>query len=479
MIDTASWEERTVDVINDVILDSTNVRIEGAEFSPQPDLIKILFGSHKAMELVESICKLGFLTHDVPVVVLESQAAKVVEGNRRFAALMAIQNPQLVPGVSRKIEQLADALTRDQRNSLRNVEVLVAPSQEEANQLVAAIHTGAKRVNWSPARQAAFFRGLIEEGRAFNEIRDLYPTIDIRPFFRTDTTLRLFAATAKQDQELAKKLARSSKITSTIERLISNPEFQDLASLRFDAESGVASVAGPQRQFDAVARQVIEDYDAKLINTQILNKQSDPDYKDYISKLKGISQRAAYEAQTDGTGKQPNNNGTSREPNSEELSNVDESESNSENAGTQRKYRSVSSILPLNGLSPIQNYPAVGVLFNEAVTINYQRFPHATGYLLRALLEKSIKAFADKYGQTANGNATECAKWLRRRAKKESNRTLEQALSSVISAMDDRDHSITIDGMNAITHNHTVLADGKSVLRFWQQLHAPLDYLRK
>ena len=122
----------------------------------------------------------------------------MVEGNRRLAALKAIQNPMLVPDYQARIAAFA-ALLAD-RSAFSNIRVMVAPNQTEADQLIAAIHTGNLRKAWSPSRQAAFFQAQIDAGRKLNELLTRYPTIDVKKFVFRAHIINLFKAVKYDDE---------------------------------------------------------------------------------------------------------------------------------------------------------------------------------------------------------------------------------------------------------------------------------------
>jgi hypothetical protein len=80
MIDMSTWEELTVDVVDELHLDPNNVRIEQLEGVPEADIIHDLFSTEKAFALVEGIVKVGLLTHEVPIVVRRGKKLFVVRG---------------------------------------------------------------------------------------------------------------------------------------------------------------------------------------------------------------------------------------------------------------------------------------------------------------------------------------------------------------------------------------------------------------
>lgn len=133
-----------------------------ADAKVEADIIEDLFVNEDALALVEHLQ--GRLSDTERQVVLKRRGKYVmVEGNRRLAALKAIQNPMLVPDYQARVASLA-ALLPD--ICAREGQVMVAPNQTEADQLIAAIHTGNLRRAWSPSRQAAFFQAQIDAGRS-------------------------------------------------------------------------------------------------------------------------------------------------------------------------------------------------------------------------------------------------------------------------------------------------------------------------
>src|SRR5665647_32119 len=105
-MDTRSWERERFDLRTGIRLDPKNVRLETADAKVEADIMEDLFANEGALGLVEGICAVGYLTHETPIVVKRDGANVVVEGNRRIAALKAMQNPMLVPDFSNRISAL-------------------------------------------------------------------------------------------------------------------------------------------------------------------------------------------------------------------------------------------------------------------------------------------------------------------------------------------------------------------------------------
>lgn len=246
MLDTSTWPIVELDVLKDIRLDPKNVRLEIADAKVEADIIEDLFVNEDALGLVEGICKIGYLTHETPVVLDRQGKYVMVEGNRRLAALKSIQNPMLVPDFQARISAFAKQLP--DRSSLAKIRVMIAPGQDEADQLIAAIHTGNLRRAWTPSRQAAFFQAQIDSGRTLNELVSRYPTIDVTKFVRRALIINLFKSVQFDDPELqdflnTKKWARG---LSTLARIYESKEFVELIGLTMQSD-GTLSKQCPTR----------------------------------------------------------------------------------------------------------------------------------------------------------------------------------------------------------------------------------------
>jgi ParB-like chromosome segregation protein Spo0J len=111
MIDMSTWPELVVDVVDDLQLDPNNVRLELSEGVTESDIVQDLFSNEKVLTLVDGIAKVGYLTHEVPIVVRRKSGLTVVEGNRRVAALKAIQNPYLASQFQSQVTRIAMSIT--------------------------------------------------------------------------------------------------------------------------------------------------------------------------------------------------------------------------------------------------------------------------------------------------------------------------------------------------------------------------------
>jgi hypothetical protein len=286
MIDMSTWQDRQADVVDDLHLDPRNVRldIEAPQSVPETDIIQDLFANEKAFNLVEAIAQDGYFNHELPIAVIRDGQIIVVDGNRRLAALKSIQNPYLVPDFRARITKVADGIP--DRTSLKTITVKIAPSQDVADQVIAALHTRNQRVAWSPTRQAAFFQAQLDAGKTVAELVAQYPNIDVKEFVVRSKILELFRSANYRDPVLKDYVNKRRFPVSTLARLYEYDKFQELAQIEVNHDRARASLRGSKQQFNLLAEKIISDIKSKRIDTRVLNSTRSDTFQDYMRELR-------------------------------------------------------------------------------------------------------------------------------------------------------------------------------------------------
>lgn len=430
-MDMSTWQNLDVDVMNDLSLDSRNVRLDTPDGVPESDIIQDLFTNEKALNLVENISKLGFLTHEVPIVVTRAGKLVVVEGNRRIAALKAIQNPYLAPEHQSRIIKFSQNIP--DRDDLLRISVKKAPSQDDADQLIAALHTGNQRVAWTPARQAAFFQAQLNAGKTPAGLIEQYPTIDVRKFITRSLILELFRSVDYEDPSLGDFAGKRRFPVSILARLYENENFLNLAGIRIQNETGEISLLSSPPVFKRLATRIISDIRDGTINTRTLNKLSSARYIEY---LEGLTRLIEEQNEESGIGTQEPTTSTSeahvdepsgtaavgtRSPRSHSAGNSQSAPQNDIDKDKAKSVPKKRNYLNTDNLSVPSTFPAsIHAITQELATINIQKFPNATLDLLRTFLEKTIKAYAENLGEEIRRNSNDqgfvylsnCLVWL-------------------------------------------------------------------
>lgn len=508
-----TWADLDVDVVNDLHLDPRNVRLETPEDVPEADLIQDLFSNEKALNLVEAIARVGLLTHEVPIVVNRSGKLVVVEGNRRVAALKAIQNPYLAPEYQARISKLTQEI--DSLESLRRISVKVAPTQDEADQVIAALHTGNQRFAWTPSRQAAFFQAQIDGGKTVEQLLAQYPLIDVMKFVTRSRILEIFRNVDYQNVELKDYVRHRRRFpVSTLARLYDNEEFLHLVGLHVNEETGSVTLRASQSVFGVIAEKIVGDIKGKAINTRVLNSTASDSYKEYMSDLRetldreieegeGGSRQSSGMPSSSPASATPSNTGSSRTPGSSQASASGATPSGAagasatgqpepparENASAKAEpSKPKLKYLSVDNIAVASNRPAsIHAIRQEVGTLNIERFPNAVLDLLRTFLEKAIKAYADSINVdirtqvNVNGYVymSSSLEWLERHlASIPPHRSFVQVVQKIranrLSAF-----SGTSNHLNAINHNHQIVASPNDVREAWDLMAELIRFLVK
>ena len=475
VLDTSGWPEKTLDVLTDLHLDPRNVRLENVEAKVETDILEDLFVNENAFGLVEGICKVGYLTHDVPIAIKRGKKYVMVEGNRRLAALKAIQNPQLIPTHKARIAGLAADL--DDRSALRKIRVLVAPNQTEADKLVAAIHTGNIRKPWTPARQAAFFQAQVDSGKSLKTLRARYPTIDVETFVFRAQVLNAFRSAKFKDPALRDHLESKewTRGLSVLARIFDSKAFRELTGFRMD-KNGKLLKSISKAQFTEIASIIVEGMRSGDLTTRSLNKVTSPRFGRLIDEIEEIlkpdtksgggsgsaSNGGKTGTATGGNGRKGGTNGTAGK----------DGGTASGGSGRGRKQR----FLALDQIALPESYPvALRRCVKELSVLDVQEFPNSAFLMMRAILEKTIKAFAEAKGEDIKGSGEKgrvqlnhALKWLLSYTRKNGPTNMIQPIERVRGGK--LVYMSSSDTLNAVNHNHKFGVDPDDALRMWDAI---------
>ncbi len=460
MLNTSTWPELDLNVLDQIHLDSTNVRLADADNKIEADILADLFSNEGALGLVEAISKVGYLTHEIPIVIKPNKKYVVVEGNRRIAALKAIQNPLLVPAFQARIKALTKGAPH--LKTLTSVRVKVAPNEDAASQLVAAIHTGNLRRPWSPARQAAFFQAQINNGRTYNELLRRYPTNDVHGLVFRGHVINLFEGVAYDSPDLLDfvKSRTWRRSLSTLERIYETKDFTALTGIAMD-DQGVFTTTMTAPQLKAVATVIVEGIYAKDLTTRSINKVSYPRFTRLLADISGALKIGS----TSPKAKVPTKSAaTSANP---------------------PKPKTKQTHLVLSQLGPLDHLPIALLRQLEELTItNVQKMPNTTFLELRAILEKSIKAFAEAKGEeirkTANDKGFVQLKhsliWFQAHLQAHGPKELLQPVQKVTTGVR---FGVSKPALDAVNHNHKYVVDPDEVFHMWDSIEPLLRELLK
>ncbi|GAA3278420.1 hypothetical protein GCM10020260_00490 [Nesterenkonia halobia] len=192
----AQWPIETHSV-DQIVLDPNNVRVRDGRGDELPGTVhavseeviaKYMLAAEDLLSLVQDILRDGYLDNEIPVVVCEGDDVVVLEGNRRLTALKVIADPSLLGTESSQVERWIDRYP--EHDTPRSIRVMFAPSRDDAQPLLARLHTTTPKKSWLREQQAIFYHAQVSDGASVEELKVRYPTAKNIPRFMQMAEMR-------------------------------------------------------------------------------------------------------------------------------------------------------------------------------------------------------------------------------------------------------------------------------------------------
>ena len=349
--------------LDEILLDTDNVRLNVTGKVAQSSLLADLFNYENAMELVISIVENGVFPDELPVVIEQDGKYIVIEGNRRIAALKAIQKPDIAPdSFATKIKGLG-ALP-----NVQSVNVVIARSRDATNKLIASKHTKTTRRRWRTLRQAYFYKTLLNsptEKWTIESLQKAFPEHDIRKFIRM-LEMHKIAKSFDYPPEIASKVHDERKFPiSTLERVYDNQTVQELMGFTFN-DDGTVKIASEQVAFSKAFQRIVLDIAERNVDSRSLNTKNI--VNSYVQSFIG------------GPLDQVSEPTTSEKFHEKELPKEESKPS---------KIKDPKGVIP-DHISFGLNSSALKEMYKELQNISVKKFPNAAHDLLRSFLECSV-----------------------------------------------------------------------------------------
>lgn len=443
--------------IAQLFLDDNNVRLDLAGTSASQDaLIHDLFVNQDAYSVAESIAKNGLFIHELPIVTIEGSKTVVLEGNRRIAALKALQQPALVPSYSQKLEALRKA---SPFLPILDIDTKVAPDRKSALPVLAAIHTSQNRKSWATLRQAYFYYAQIKsKSTTLPKLIASYPTVDVPRFVKMWEMHGIASRLDFDTNEDAIKVQDQQNFPiSTLERLYESDSFQKHLKIQFKA-NGQVQLQGKEQEFKSAFKQVLQDIVRGVVTSRTIN--SLPQLNSYVATLPAVSIKSgkAVGAAAIKTSK--------KSPRAK-----------------------IDRFLAPKDLKCTLPYPAIRRVLHELQQLEFNKTPNAGHDLLRSFLECSFKAYFAHIGQTipAAGKFVTLADVLSFAEKHfESLKAVNPKVRPLIQAVKiirqsagntTNNYLFSDDFLNALNHSHAVFSTGPQVRAAWDQMEPIFRYI--
>lgn len=236
---TANWKTKPLSP-KSLHLDAKNPRLGREHSSRAPrEIIQYLFEHDKAMEVAESIATRSYFPNEPLLAVKEDGRLVVVEGNRRLAALKALQEPALLDSkYEKQVERLA---RRINPTLIASVPVMIAPSRRETDRQIAGRHVGTQVLAWRAENRASFILDKLEEGYDNDTLRDElgFSLADIQQARQTRAVADMARSLDLADEIKAKINGPTAKVFTTLERVFDSSVGRKYLHVTTDPEHGL------------------------------------------------------------------------------------------------------------------------------------------------------------------------------------------------------------------------------------------------
>lgn len=436
--------------IQELFLDSKNIRIP-ITLGNQNALIQDLFMNEDAFEIAKSIMHYGLFPDEFPIITKENSKLIVIEGNRRLAALKALNNPDIVPAFQSK-------LTSIKKRNIATVKVVIAPSRENATTLIANKHTINLRKPWKPLRQAYFYKSQMDNGKSIEQLIIDFPEVDILKFIRMLDMHKLAKSIKYEDKEIESVVHNDRKFPiSTLERMYGDPNIRNFLGIDFNDKGEVVGKI-QFNEFQKGFKVVVEDVASGDIDSRKYN--SGAQREDYLRKFpadkipdktkKGSFTAKKVKEQIPTT---PTNNG----------------KKDSSNKIPKGLFSSTHVPFKISNSS-------LRIMYNELHELPVSKFPNAAHDLLRSFLECSLIFFLKEKGeytkvQKNSAHNPSLSEMLTHLTSKNCQLIKDPNLIQTINQVKSQySEKYSLERMNMINHNENWISTEKDVRTAWAKL---------
>lgn len=417
-----------VEDISSLTLDVHNVRVregrgEGLtqETRAQAEhaIAKYMAEAEDLFDLIHRILRDGYLDNEIPVVVPEGGDLIVAEGNRRITALKVIAKPSLLgSSMSQRVDRLKTKYPEsDPPNSIR---VMIAPSREAVQPLLARLHTGQPKKAWIREQQAIFYHGQLSSDVTVDDLKARYPSEaqGIPKKIRMGE-MREVIRNLEYDDEALRDFVMNSDLKMTVfEYAYSRKRIQSALGLVFTQDGLLVSKEISDGQKRGLIY-LLQRFKEKSLNTRSpeLMEKNAKEHEAFAELLRRIVAGDPIEESTpvedpDENHGSPHSNdgkrvGTSGERSGEPSDNSGDAGDAGNGTIKQTNHNSSRNATNSRGPNRGETKPRLSMIgfeyqgssaglrrrFEELRRLNVRDFPNASHDLLRTVLECSIKEY--------------------------------------------------------------------------------------
>lgn len=482
--------------LDELELDLCNVRILGGNLD-QAAIVRYMVEAEDLLGLARGLLRDGYLDNELPVVVHENGRLVVLEGNRRISALKAIHDPSLLGAAAARMERLVSRYP--EAGTPTEVRVMVAPSRQAVQQLLARLHTGVPKKSWLREQQAVFYHAQLSASVTIDDLRARYPAeaSKIPSFIRMAEMRAVIRGLRYEDRELEEFVKASQLKMTSFEYAYERPKIQQVLGLTFGKDGLLTS----RRVSDAQSRGLIyllERFKAGTLNTRSPElKEKSSAHDPFVEQLRQVVAGEVNSAtpanpQDDGggagqpSGAAPDADANAGSGNGSQTAGGSGAANGAPTGGqgagsggatTQAGSRGPNrgdtrSRLNMEGCEYKGSSVGLQRRFEELRRLDVRDFPNASYDLLRTVLECAIKDYftANSQPLAARSMLSQCVEQLARTYQG------DQRMTSLINAVNRRgrmpasQYTGTAPSLNAANHEPDSFATGQDVHEAWDRI---------
>jgi len=487
--------------LEEISLDLRNVRIPSRDLD-ESAIASYLVEAEDLLGLARDILRDGYVDNELPVVAYENGRRVVLEGNRRITALKVIHNPSLlgkfVPRMERLLSRYPEADTPTE------IRVMVAPSREAAQPLLARLHTRNPKRSWIREQQAVFYHAQLSTTISVDDLRTLYPGLASRitSFIRMGEMRQVIRGLHYENRDLEDFVKTSQLKMTSFEYAYEPPKIQRVLGLAFDKDGLLASKRMSEGQRRGLIY-LLDRFKAGTLNTRSPELRAKSiEHDAFVEELRRVvadEVGAPMDAERDdvgasGTGASSGgpNGATATAQNGAGTGNAARGASGpgvagggatspgnntapggAAQAGSRGPNRGETrSRLDMDGFVYQGSSAGLRRRFEELRRLDVREFPNATHDLLRTVLECAIKVHFAARGQPlpANSMLGQCIEELARAHRS------DRRMTSLINAINRRGRmqanqfAGTALSLNASNHEPDSFVTGPNVHEAWERI---------
>jgi hypothetical protein len=285
MINYSTWPKKKINT-SSLRLDLNNPRLsESTKKLNQNEIIDYLNENEKVFELALNIVTKGYFLNEQPIVVKELGKYHVLEGNRRVSAAKILINPDLIKSTTRR-SSIKKLLKTFDLSIIEKLEVIIAPTREDADVMIVNRHTGGSAVEkWDKTKQDRFLYNRFIAGETVDEMSAKFPIskTEIKNSLKRYNVYKEISNLNLAPHIKTAVLDETTFSMTNVERVYQFKEGLAFMGFEFDENKFTLIKKLPKEEFDKRLSKIANDVITGEINSRKLNDENDK--RKYFEKL--------------------------------------------------------------------------------------------------------------------------------------------------------------------------------------------------